>query len=228
MGGGVVVGILADADEEAQTDYLAQFEAINEILQSNGLSRHVEPGPDEMDWNEVFSCGLSSGEIHYLRRIAAHRALGKPTPSPGNRESYKDPTLAEYFERFQARENLRYQHLIMHSDVDGYYIPVDFERPIATPPFGWLGSTQQLQAECADLASALDVPISMHHESDKLSKAVFAQERPKGEFLRRFWPSRAAQTAIWKKYAVETHVCLCLLAACRISLQAKAAIEFSP
>jgi hypothetical protein len=168
MGLNLVVGMLTDEGEEARAYYASEFEALNEILHSNGLSRHVEP-IDEMEWNEAFSCDLlSHSGIHYLRRIAAHRALGNPTPGPGDPQTYYDATLfQEYFNRFEAGENLHYQHLIMHSDAGGYYVPIDFERVIVTPTLpssgGWVGSTQRLQAECVELAAALNMPVTMHH-----------------------------------------------------------------
>jgi hypothetical protein len=60
---------------------------------------------------------LSYTGIHYLRRIAVHLALGKSTPAPGNRETYQNVALnEEYFEKFNAGKDTKYQHLVVHSD----------------------------------------------------------------------------------------------------------------
>ena len=86
---------------------------------------------------------LSYTGIHYLRRIAVHLALGKSTPAPGNRETYQNVALnEEYFERFNAGKDITYQHLVVHSDAEGFYVPIEFNRVIATPTLrlsgGWV------------------------------------------------------------------------------------------
>ena len=156
------------------------------------------------------------GGLHYLRRIAAHLALGKPLPPPGNENADKDPVLyQEYWERFEAGESLKHQHLIVHSDAEGYYVPVDFERPrdLTSEQLtgDWLGSTQRLYAECRELADALGMPVAMDHESDAISGLLETQGR--GEQR-------------WQRYGVETFTGLRLLAACEVSLRSKAAIVF--
>jgi hypothetical protein len=236
MGLALEVGILADlkdADEEGYASYLDEFETLNKVLHSAGLGEHVEP--DELD--EIFSCDmLSYSGIHYLRRIAVHLALGKPTPAPGNGETYRNIALAnEYFDGFTAGKNMKYQHLIVHSDAEGFYVPVDFEHVISTPTLGlsggWVGSTQRLRAECAELAGLLRMPLGMDYESDELLRAVDAQLHPRDQSPLRLWTWRRAESersddSMWKRYGVETYACLRLLAACEASLRTKAAIVF--
>jgi hypothetical protein len=178
-----------------------------------GLPAHVEP--EELD--EVFSCNmLGYSGLHYLRRVGAHIALGRTIPPPGDNNAANDPILArEYWDRFTAGERLKYQHLIVHSDAEGFYVPIDFERALVVAGFplvgGMLGSTQQLRTECRDLATALDVPAGMDGEADEVIKAIRTQGRG---------PRK------WQQYAVETFTCLQLLAACDASLRTQAALVF--
>jgi hypothetical protein len=143
--------------------------------------------------------------------------LNKPAPPPGDEDAPNDPLLyGEYWRRFEAGGGLKYRHLIVHSDAEGFYVPVDFERPRDLTKFGlvggWLGSTQRLHAECGDLAHALEMPVEMDHESDELLEA--AQTQGRGDLK-------------WQRYGVETFTCLRLLAACEASLRTKAAIVFA-
>jgi hypothetical protein len=193
------VGILADlkvADEEGYASYVEEFESLSSVLRSEGLGEHVEP----KELGEIFSCDmLSYTGIHYLRRIAVHLALGKSTPAPGNRETYQNVALnEEYFESFNAGEDMKYQHLIVHSDAEGFYVPIDFNRVIATPTSrlsgGWVGSTQRLQAECIQLAGLLSMPLDMHYESRELSRAADAQLHPHSKSSRSVWPWKRPET----------------------------------
>jgi hypothetical protein len=59
--------------------------------------------------------------LHYLRPVVAHLALGKPIPAPGDQNASKDPVLyGEYWQGFQKSKPLMYQHVIFHSDAEGY------------------------------------------------------------------------------------------------------------
>lgn len=111
MGLALEVGVLG-TDDEASVSALhgEQFEIINKFLRADGLREHIEPHEP----NETFSCGmLGYSGLHYLRRVAAHLALGKPIPPPGNKDADKDPLLnGEYWQRFQTGERLKYQHSV--------------------------------------------------------------------------------------------------------------------
>src|SRR5262249_30986520 len=146
--------------------------------------------------------------LHRLRRIGAYLALGRPMPPPGDHDAAEDPVLQDYFNRFLAGERLKYEHLIVHSDAEGFYVPVDFERPIVVDdgvPLagGMLGSTQRLLAECLELADALGVPAGMKAESS-LRFNFFRDVIRGGEK--------------WQPYASETYTCLQLIEACGASL----------
>ena len=92
MGLALEVGVLADlkgTDDEGSVTALhgEQFEIINKFLRADGLREHIEP----QEPNETFLCGmLGYSGLHYLRRVAAHLALGKPIPPPGDKDADKD------------------------------------------------------------------------------------------------------------------------------------------
>ena len=216
MGLALEVGILADLkkqDAEGFAYYKKEFAVLNRVLANVGLPAHAEP--EELD--ELFSCSMFGySGLHYLRRIGAHLALSRTIPPPGNKDAAKDPILdRDYWDRFSAGERLKYQHLIIHGDAEGFYVPVDFERALVVTGIpligGMLGSTQQLQSECRDLATVLEVPAGMDGEADELHEAIGAHWRGQER---------------WRQYAIETFTCLQLLAACDASLRTKAAIVF--
>ena len=214
MGLALEVGILADlkeADAEGFAYFKEQFGILNQVLSDAGLGTHVEP--EELD--EVFSRGMYGySGLHYLRRIGAYLALGRPIPLPGDKEAARDPVLErDYWNRFLAGERLKYQHLIVHSDAEGFYVPIDFEGALVAIDIpllgGMLGSTQRLRAECIELASVLGVPAGMDAEADEIMNAVETQGQGREK---------------WQQYAVETFTCLQLIEACDASLRTKAAI----
>jgi len=216
MGLALEVGILADlkeADAEGFAYFKELFGILNQVLSEAGLGTHLEP--EEL--NEVFSRGMYGySGLHYLRRIGAYLALGRPLPPPGDYEAANDPVLdRDYFDSFITAENPKYQHLIMHSDTEGFYVPIDFEGPLVAIDIpllgGLLGSTQQLQAECRELASIFGVPAGMDAAARELMKAIET-------------PGQGREK--WQQYAVETFTCLQLIAACDASLRTKAAIAF--
>lgn len=216
MGLDLEVGILADfkeADAEGFAYFKEQFGILNQFLSDAGLGTHVEP--EELD--EVFSCRMYGySGLHYLRRIAAHLALGGPIPPPGDDEAATDPVLdRDYFDSFITAEHPKYQHLIVHSDTEGFYVPIDFEEALVATDIpllgGMLGSTQRLQAECRELAGILGVPARMTAQADEIMNAIETQGQGREK---------------WQQYAIETFTCLQLIAACDTSLRTKAAIVF--
>jgi hypothetical protein len=219
MGLDLAVGVLADlkgTDDEPSGSafYAEQFAIINGVLRAEGLAEHVEP----REPHETFSCDMYGySGLHYLRRVAAHLALGRAIPPPGDRDADKDPMLyGEYWERFEEHERLKFAHLIIHSDAEGFYVPINFERPLDLSDLklagGWVGSAQRLENECRELADALDMPVEMDHEADEMWAAPESQGM--GELR-------------WQRYGVETFTCLRLLAACGVSLRTGAAIVFT-
>jgi len=139
MGLSLEVGILADLrenDEEGYQHFCNQFDALNTHLNTASLPLHTEPADCE-----VWSCDMFGySGLHYLRRIAAHLDSTGQLPQPGNDNASEDPVLKQYFEHVIGRKPslaqrifakqpgfLRaFDHLIVHSDAEGFYLPIEF------------------------------------------------------------------------------------------------------
>lgn len=228
MGLSIEVGILADLndnDQEGAQRFRKEIDTLNRFLASEGLASHVEP-----ESCEVFSCDMwGYSGLHYLRRVAAHLDLRKRLPPPGDDDSAKDPVLGQYFQmvdnssagfltRLFGRQSTRtFDHLIVHGDAEGLYLPVDLDRvltlsedyPVAG---GMVGSSVRLRDECARLALVLSLPLDIDLESDELLEAAESQGSGK-------------QT--WQRYGVESFTCLRLLHAARHSIKTGAAVVFT-
>jgi hypothetical protein len=231
MGLDLQVGILADLkenDEEAYEYYRAQFEALNQCLQAQGLPPHREP-----EGCQVWSCQMwGYSGLHYLRRIASCLDLTGELPPPGDDNSSHDPVAEKYYtlatqgpaQSFLGRllgkkampRKARFGHLMLHSDAEGYYLPLNLEEVVFPDPQyriagGMVGSTPRLLAECRELATLLEIPDDLHEQSDALWEAAATQGE--GE-------------AKWERYGVESFSCVCLMRACEASLKSGAAIVF--
>src|SRR5262249_11964650 len=76
--------------------------------------------------------------LHYLRRIASHLDLRRKLPAPGDGDPSTDSVLAEYYRLvespprsalgrlFSRSPSRNFDHVIYHSDAEGYYLPGDF------------------------------------------------------------------------------------------------------
>ena len=123
-----------------------EFEAVNALLREHGLPPHEEPVLDEDEMVEYDMGGY--GPLHNLRRIAAHVQAGRPFPGPGDENAHEDPVLVEAYEWSTDQ----FAHLILHSDAEGYYVPVDFPSPVNGNVTGeTLGSSVALRRELLEL-----------------------------------------------------------------------------
>lgn len=229
MGLDVSVGLMADLkanDPEGAGHFSAYLAAIDLVLKEAGLPPHVEPSEGECWSAQMF--GYSG--LHYLRRIAAHVDAGQPLPSPGDDASSDDPLLAAYFDDVSGRKpgllqritqrsprfSRTFDHLLVHSDAEGFYLPQDFPNVLFADdnavPGGMLGSVPRLLAELDRLAAVLGIPDDLHSQSEALWEAADAQ----GE-----------GDAIWQRYGIESFSCVVLREACRRSLATGAAIVFT-
>lgn len=145
MGLTLVVGALAEAleqDGEHAARLDAQFAAVNKALVAAGLPTHNEPRtllPDRRWSGDMY--GYSG--VHYLRRIAAYVASGRSLPRPGDDGASDDPVLDAYFAVVDGRAPSlfgrmlgrprparAFDHLIVHSDAEGYYLPIEFREVV--------------------------------------------------------------------------------------------------
>ena len=226
MGLSISVGLGAqlreEGDEETLEYFERQFETINELLESFGLPPHREP--HELNPDQILSIDLYGySGLHYLRRVAAHLALKEELPPPGDEESAEDPVLADYYQLFDEHlaegkaGAMRFQHLIVHSDAEGYYLPVDFPEVIHADPSlevagDMIGSSPRLLAECLELARALGLPDDLDPEADEVWEA--AESQGEGEEK-------------WQRYGIESHTCAALIHASRASVETGAALVFN-
>lgn len=225
MGLALCVGVPSEI-RESDPEYVAYFEqqvdAINSVLESFDLPPHREPF--DVEDERTFECEMIGfSGLHYLRRVAAHLALGLELPPPGDDDAASDPVLNDYYrifdERFARGEatGIHLQHLIVHGDAEGYYLPVEFEDVIIPDPSleiagGMLGSSHALLRECRYLAGVLEIPEDLSPEDEALSGA--AETQGEGE-------------ATWERYGVESYTCVALIKACEASVETGAAIVFA-
>jgi hypothetical protein len=220
-----IVGDLKDVDEEGYKWWESEFSGLNKYLESVGLSPHREPVDCEVWSMDMY--GYSG--LHYLRRIAAHLDLKGRMPEPGDENAYKDAVLADYYQLaagkkrgilgllgFKRKPVTRtFDHLIIHSDAEGYYLPIDFKDVLLPDesyriPGGMIGSSIRLLDECKRLAEALQIPKDLDMDA---AESWVAEER-KG---------RGAEQ---RRYAMEAYSCLCLMGACEHSVKTGAAVVF--
>jgi hypothetical protein len=225
LGLALCVGVPSEI-RESDPEYVAYFEqqveAINGVLESFGLPPHREPF--DVEDERTFECEMIGySGLHYLRRLAAHLALGKELPPPGDDGAASDPVLSDYYKIFDASfargqaTGMLFQHLLIHGDAEGYYLPVEFDDVILPDASleiagGMLGSSHALLRECRELAHALELPEDLSIYDERLELAA----TPQGE-----------GEAKWERYGVESYTCLALLRACEASVETGAAVVFA-
>jgi hypothetical protein len=199
-------------EEEAYDRVRADFEAINRTLRQLGLPPHHEP-EDVPDFS--FDLGLPNC-LHGLRRLAAYSDRDGGLPPERASMPWNDPLLEAY--RSCARDEPgRFEHLIMHSDCGGYYLPLDFPRVIydadGLPAHcRMIGSVRRLLAECEEIAAALRLPRR------KRPQAILDHCDRIG------WP--AGSGAPWERFGAEAYACAQLIRAARRSIELCSAIWF--
>jgi hypothetical protein len=225
------VGYLAEVagvDPEGAQLVEEQFRKLNIALAHAGLEPHVEPATLPASQQISYQMWGYSG-LHYLRRIAAYTAAGHPLPPPGDDSAVHDPLIEAYTaalekpggflsQLFGKQQKIArsFDHLILHSDAEGYYVPQDFAEVIIPDDKleiagGMIGSAQRLQAECRQLAALLGLPENLDPGSDEVWQAA---DNP------------GAGKELWQRYGVESFCCIHLLHACRHSLSSGAALVF--
>ncbi|MET0645859.1 MAG: hypothetical protein ABW208_04510 [Pyrinomonadaceae bacterium] len=225
MGLVLCVGVppeIRESDPEYVAYFEQQVEVINDVLEQFGLPPHSEPFDVEDERTFEYDMIGHSG-LHYLRRVAAHLALGQELPAPGDDGAASDPVLDDYYKIFDVNfargesSGIPFQHLIVHGDAEGYYLPVEFDDVIIPDASleiagGMLGSSHALLRECRELARALELPEDLSLEDEKVWRA--AESQGEGE-------------AKWEQYGVESYTCLALIEACEASVETGAAIVFA-
>ncbi|MGW4695949.1 hypothetical protein ACWEO1_26655 [Kitasatospora cineracea] len=211
MGLDVMVGALIGAEEDTAEWFRAECAEITRVLAAEGLPGWREPESGPRFGDRIW--GYSG--LHTLRRLAAHLAAGGQLPEPladGERAT-DDPVLRAAYEDIPDDRPGPFDHLIHHSDCEGYYAPVDFAPVLADPELsgGLLGSSVRLLAELEALALALGLPADLDPDSEEVTDA--AED-----------PDPAAEG--WRRYGTEAFICLQLRLAARCSVETGAVLAF--
>ncbi|AZL59002.1 hypothetical protein EI545_09225 [Tabrizicola piscis] len=241
MGLGLTVGLYADLDQndpESADEAHQSFAAMAKAMANSGLVPHTEP-KDCVTWS---ADGYGYTGLHALREVAGlvwrdlpipmdHLLTGTDTPNaealfsaaaaacaPERRQGLFERLLGE--KRTPRPPLPPFAHLVLHSDADGFYVPVDFVQPLIPLPAPrgtellWpLGSVQRLSAELDVLGRALALPDPL----------------PDPDTLLETWlegPAPGPITAPWQAQPIATHSLIILRQACDHSLRTGAAIAF--
>lgn len=241
MGLALSVGMLADLlvnDEEGAAWLEEDLAKLNGVLARAGLAPHAEPRE-----TDIFSAGTYGySGLHYLRRCAAHLHFAGALPSTErDGDAVQDVHYVRYSNEFESENaalepgdfarpsQRRFDHLIMHSDAEGYYIPQRFERVLIAgdQAYGWIGSSYALLEECERLAAALQLPASLLADGEDLEfgNAIDAAQKSRGGLLTGlFKPKR--DNALWRTHPIAAMLCAKLHNAASHSLRTGAAVVF--
>ncbi|MFJ5235111.1 hypothetical protein ACIQBJ_35115 [Kitasatospora sp. NPDC088391] len=211
MGLDVVVGLPEAGDPETAEWVADECAMINAVLARAGAPAWSEP--PGLTRTPVPMWGYRG--LHALRRAAAHVAASGRLPGPpaDPYAASRDPVLAVLYRRGSGDPAGPFDHLIHHSDCEGYYVPVDFG-PV---PYdedllgGFLGSSVRLLAELLVLAEALGLPADLDPEGPEVRAAVRLPE---------------AERRGWQRHLSAAGTCLGLLRAARLSTESGAVVGF--
>ena len=215
-------------DPDGRAHLREQFAALNHHLEAAGIPPHNEP--EAIDSSDLLSLDMFGySGLHYLRRVAVYLDAGRELPPPGDEQASKDALMEQFYQQIEAgsggilrrvfartpRFRRHFDHLLLHSDAEGYYLPHDFPNVIFVPDDevagGMVGSSPRLEAECRRLVAALGIPDDMDPDAEQLWNAADTQ-------------GQAA--AGWQRYGIEAFTCVRLLRAAERSQTLGAAIVF--
>lgn len=170
MGSAISIGLFADVDgdDEALEWRRESLDAINRALAAASLPTHEEPATVNDD-SRAECPSFPYTILHYLRRVAAKRRLDPSfvaRPLAEGVDPTDDPAIEDAGATFDF-------HLLVHSDCEGYYVPVDFAEVLVDDalPGDMLGSSHRLMRELVEVAPALGITL----ENGSLSDAEAAR-----------------------------------------------------
>lgn len=212
MGLAVEVGMLADliqSDPEGADWLRESFDSVNAVLVDNNLPPHHEPESLPPLDSRASIRGYPYSFLHYLRRVAAHVAEKpgwKAEPFPDASDPANDPLLAKHYSYIK-------NHLLCHSDCEGFYLPILFEEVIGDDRLlglgGILGSSLMLKKELVAMAPALGIQLENDHLSNAGAESINREVE--------------ADAPLW----IEKAVWISLFEAARLSIEHQAAICFA-
>ena len=239
MGLGITVGAwdAFDDDPGDVEDMRREIEKLNRHLQEAGLPEHHEP--DRLPSGEVESYEMGYSKIHTLRHLAALLRLGLPLDRVDS-DAPISPELGDYYGLSEelcqqvaqedpqsipggkrmalfsspSAEGPNFDHLVLHSDSGGFYVPIDFSPVVVAGEAGdaWhIGSSYALKRECEIIADAIGLPLELHPESMEFLDAIDSSD-PKA--------------TDWTRFSIEAEVCLTLHRCASASIKDKALLLF--
>lgn len=238
MGLTIGVGFLSrearDNVEEVEV-FKEVYHSLNEVLAEAGIPPHHEP----LDISESASFDaqmLGYTGLHAIRRLAAYYVCEGRLPPPGPFDRYaEDPVTELLYQKLQKdlapkSDNFlpsllsseqaapSFQHLMLHSDCEGFYLPTDFEHVIfdnAEPQRegigGMIGSAPRLLKECLVLAQLINLPLDLDIESEEMWEA--ADDPP-------------SEGELWQIYGIEAFGIARLIRGCEVAIKQKAVLAF--
>lgn len=204
MGLSLGVGVLAELvrrDPDGAAAFRRQLAIIQRLLAQHGLPAFDEPADviiPEAERPRFDSFPYL--HLHCLRRFAARcKVDGQPPPPLGPRD---DPRRDRAIERAGSLFDF---HLLVHSDAEGFYVPVDFADVIFDhDKLGlageMLGSSVRLLRELVAIAPALQIAVGDDLAPDELRRVeaqVAAQTDP-------FWRERMAWAGLYQAARAST------------------------
>lgn len=139
------VGVMDNTDE--------RFASLEQAVSNSMKDAKLNVGRNEDEF-EGESLG-SYGNLHKLRGFAAHLEFKGDVPTSEDRDA-NYPLLRKIYDGELSTK--KFQHLIEHSDSDGFYLPIDFAEPISLvieETLNSCGSTFQLLNELNQIGPVL-------------------------------------------------------------------------
>jgi hypothetical protein len=142
------------SDEVISNIFTEDFIAINRVLQAHSLPPHIEPGETVIEGEILPWTSCSYSQIHDLRYMIA-KFIENPTWLPDISRQKNREISQELYARIRQEKR---SHFLCHSDVFGYYVPIDFEKFIVDETIrgGLVGSSIRLTKELEELAEKLN------------------------------------------------------------------------
>jgi hypothetical protein len=243
MGLSIEVGYFADIKENDSEAFAEDF--VNVAIMNSALSAHgASPYSENLDIEQIVGFDmLGYSGLHYVRRIAAHIAFGDIDCAPCTDGNYNDIYFKKWYEEHEnyldykpgilqkifgdKTKKPQFEHLMAHSDAEGYYVPVLFDDVLFPDvdgfPGGMFGSSYKLLEECKIIAKILEIPEGLTPDEPELHRAIFIQS---GDSSGSFTNGRDCYPEKWKRFAVETYGCLVLIKAAEASIAESCAIVF--
>ena len=175
MGLALSTDFLADMlanDPEGAEWFRGQMEIVNELLEANGLPRHVEPETFGAVEARAHVGSFPYSFLHYLRRAYARTRESPDAPLEPVRQG-EDPGADPAVEDASSMLD---SHLLCHSDCEGFYVPIELdvifdvdERGLAG---GMLGSSVCLLRELVEVAPVIGIELEDGRLTDEAAAAL--------------------------------------------------------